>query len=273
MNSRDAAYALTPRLAAAGIDDPAFEAELLVRNAAQITRAGFFAGAVLDCSAATRLAAAVERRLRREPAGYISGTREFYGLDFDVRPGVLIPRPETELLVEITLGALALVPGATVIDVGTGSGCIATAVGVNAPSARLVATDRSATALGIASANAAQHGARVRFAQCDLAGAIGRAEIVVANLPYIPSATVETLQPEVRDWEPRTALDGGPDGLDLIRRLVDDCGSRLRPRLLVLEVGAGQARAVAALAAGAGAVSEVTSDLAGIDRVVSMRWR
>ena len=273
MNTREAAAQLSPALAAAGIADPAFEAELLVRMAAEVTRAAFFASPSLDCAATARLEVALERRLRREPAAYISGAREFYGLAFEVRTGVLIPRPESELLVEIALRELAGTPGAMVMDVGTGSGCIATAIARNAPGARVVATDRSATALAIARRNAGSHDADVAFARCDLAAAIGTADIIVANLPYIPSATIETLEPEVRDWEPRSALDGGHDGLDLICRLIDDCATRLRPSLLALEVGSGQAGRVAAIAIAAGARVEVVRDLAGIERVVCAQWR
>lgn len=201
------------------------------------------------------------------------GTREFFGLAFEVTPAVLIPGPETELLVEIGLSELRSSPSSVVIDVGTGSGCIAVSIAANAPQATVVATDVSTAALAVARRNALRHAAPVTFVCSDLASAIGRADIILANLPYIPSSVVETLEPEVRDWEPRSALDGGSDGLAFIAPLIADCGARLRPSLLALEVHHDQAAQVAALALAHGASVQVTKDYAGIARVVCARWQ
>ncbi|MGK2966383.1 MAG: peptide chain release factor N(5)-glutamine methyltransferase [Tepidiformaceae bacterium] len=273
MSLREAARVASKALAEAGIEDSQLESELLARHAAGIDRATYFSTEFDDERTMHRFACAVERRINREPAAYITGTREFYGLAFRVGKGVLIPRPETELLVELVLREVEARPGATVADIGTGSGCIAVAVKVHAPMARVLAVDRSTVAVSRATRNARRHRADVSFVVGDLANGIGGADVVVANLPYIPTSTVEELEPEVRAWEPRGALDGGGDGLELIRLLVDDCGARLRPRFLALEVGAGQARAVEALCESAGArETGIVPDLAGIERVVTARW-
>ncbi len=272
MNARAAAESVRSRLADAGIADAAFEAELLVRCAGGLSRAQFFAGEHFDCGAQGQLAALMERRLAREPWAYVAGKREFYGLEFAVGPGVLIPRPETEALVEIALDELRRIPGGVVVDVGTGSGCVATAIALNSHQTQVIATETSLAALPFACRNLAAHNVAVRIVLGDLASAIGAADILVANLPYIPSATIPALQPEVRDWEPRAALDGGPDGLDLVRRLIDDCAARLRPRLLALEVMAGQAPEVSRYARAHGALVSTQQDLAGIERVVMARW-
>jgi len=272
MNAREVAGAAARRLEAAGLEDARFEAEVLVREAAGISRAAYFAGAVLEGEARRRLEAWLERREQREPLAYITGWREFYGRRFAVGPGVLIPRPETELLVEIALEELRGAPGATVVEVGTGSGAVAVSVAAEAPAARMAATDISPVALRFARLNAAAHAPRVQLLLGNLATPIRRADIVLANLPYIPSAEIDALEPEVSRWEPRVALDGGPDGLRLVRELIADCAVRLRPKLLALEVGFGQAEPVAALGRAAGARAAFVADLAGINRVVCLRW-
>lgn len=158
------------------------------------------------------------------------------------------------------------------MDIGTGTGCIAVSVALHAPGARVIATDISPAALAVARRNRERHGAKVQFLAGDLASPIRHADIILANLPYIPTDDVRALEPEVRDFEPIVALDGGPDGLSLIRRLIDDCASRLRPRLLALEVAYGQAQSAETYAKQRGARTEVLKDLAGIDRVVCARW-
>ncbi len=246
------------------------EAELLVREAAGLTRAAYFGDLPPAPGWETRLAALLDRRLGREPLAGILCRREFYGLEFEVGPAVLVPRPESELLVEVALAEIRA--GDIVVDVGTGSGCLAVSIAVRAPQATVVGVDLSRPALALARRNAARHRATCSLVAGDLLAGIRRADVVVANLPYIPTAAIPALQPEVRDWEPRTALDGGPDGLTLIRRLVADCGSRLRPRLLALEVGLGQASAVNTLCREQGAATDVLPDLTGIERVVRARW-
>lgn len=272
MNARTTARAAAPRLAAAGVEDAAFEAELLVRSAAGISRAAYFAGADLDAGAARRAEAWIERRAQREPAPYITGEREFYGRPFAVGPGVLVPRPETELLVELGLAELDGDPGVTIIDVGTGSGAVAVSLAAERPDAKVVATEISPAAGAFAAENTHRHAPALPIILCDLASAVGRAGVVLANLPYIPSWEIQALEPEVSKWEPLVALDGGDDGFALIRRLVADCADRLRPRLLALEVAFGQANSVADILRDAGVGSWFVKDLRGIDRIVCARW-
>ncbi|MBK8479969.1 MAG: peptide chain release factor N(5)-glutamine methyltransferase [Proteobacteria bacterium] len=223
----------------------------------------------------------VRRRLAREPVAYILGAREFWSRRFAVSPAVLVPRPETELLVEEALdwlrARLATTAQPCVIDVGTGSGAIAVAVALELPAARVWAVDRARAAVTVARGNALAHGAPVRWCCADLLSVFAPRptfDLVLANLPYIPSDELARLAPEVRDWEPRSALDGGGDGLDAIRALVCQLGSRLRAGgQVLLEVGAGQAREVAGLleASGCEQVS-VRRDLGGIDRIVGGSW-
>lgn len=272
MNARAEAARVARDLRAARVPNAAFEAELLVRAASGLSRSAYFAGPEIAPEATQRLDELARRRGEREPFAYICGKREFFGLEFEVGPGVLIPRPETEILVETALAALEDMPGATVVDAGTGSGAIAVSIRRKAPHARVTGIDISSGALAVARRNAAELAPGVEFVRGDLLTGIRNADIVVANLPYIPSSVIPTLEPEVRDWEPLFALDGGADGLDLIRRLIEDCGHRVRPRLLALEVGIGQAPEVAALGEALGATPSVLDDLAGIQRVVCLRW-
>ncbi|GIW12659.1 MAG: release factor glutamine methyltransferase [Tepidiforma sp.] len=272
MNAREIAGAAARRLEAAGLSDARFEAEVLVREAAGISRAAYFAGACLEGASRGRLEQWLARREAREPLAYITGWREFYGRRFAVGPGVLVPRPETELLVEAAVSRIAPGAPAVVLEVGTGSGAVAVSVAAERPSATVMATEVSREALQFAQLNAAAHAPGVVLVRGSLADAVRRADIVLANLPYIPSGEIDALEPEVSRWEPRVALDGGHDGLDLIRALIRDCAERLRPHLLALEVGFGQAEAVASLGKVAGASVSVTRDLAGIDRVVCLEW-
>ncbi len=272
MNARRAAMEASGRLAAAGIEDARFEAELLAREAAGVSRAAYFAGSGLDAAEAERFAEWVERRAQREPTAYITGHREFFGRDFGVGAGVLIPRPETELLVELALGELDRDPGAVVVEAGTGSGAVAVSIAAERPKARVVATEISPDAMRFAKANAAVHAPGTELVLGDLLSAVARADVVLANLPYIPAWEIEALEPEVSRWEPRVALDGGKDGYELINRLIEDCATRLRPRLLALEVGYGQAADVGTLLVRRGIEAWAVKDLAGIDRIVCGRW-
>ncbi len=272
MNARQAATEASERLAAAGIADARFEAELMAREAAGISRSAYFAGTGLSAEEARRFEEWVERRTRREPAAYITGHREFYGRDFGVGQGVLIPRPETELLAELGLAELDGDPRAVVAEAGTGSGAVAVSIAAERPGARVLATEISRDALGFAAANAARHAPWLPLIQGDLLSAVARADVVLANLPYIPAWEIEALEPEVSRWEPRVALDGGKDGYDLLRRLIDDCAQRLRPRLLALEVGFGQAADVEAIVASHGVSPWSVKDISGIDRIVCARW-
>lgn len=275
---REALGAAVDALAAAGIDEPRLDAELLLGEAMGCERAALVAeGGVEVPPAAGRLfGELVRRRLRREPVAYIIGRKGFRGLELAVDRRVLIPRPETELLVEM---ALELQP-ARLLDVGTGSGAIALAVADELPECEVTATDTSAGALDVARANAERLGLtdRVRFFEGTLPPADDSGagfDLVLANLPYVAERDWPSLQPEVTQWEPREALLAGPDGLDAYRAFIPGCGRLsasyrgLSSTTLAVEVGEGQAPAVAELLreAGFGEV-EVRRDLAGIERIV-----
>jgi len=271
---RDALTAATDGLAAAGVDEPRLDAELLLGEAMGCERAAFMAegGAEVPPAAGRRFGELVRRRLRREPVAYILGRKGFRNLELAVDRRVLVPRPETELLVEV---ALELRP-ARVLDVGTGSGAIALAVADELPECEVTATDTSLAALEVARANAQRLGLseRVRFIE----GTIPNGEsydLVLANLPYVAERDWPSLQPEITQWEPHEALLAGPDGLDVYRSFIPGCGRALACYLrqssttLAVEVGEGQALAVAELmgATGFGSI-ETRRDLAGIERVV-----
>jgi release factor glutamine methyltransferase len=270
------------RLGAAGIAAADLEARVLLERAADIDRAALLARLrePLDTCAVERYERLLERRSRRVPLAYLTGEREFWSLRLAVDARVLVPRPETETLVEAALARLG--PAASVADIGTGSGAVAIALAAELPAASLWAVDRSPEALAAARANADTHGvgSRISFLEGDLASPLapltGTLDAVVSNLPYIPSGEIARLEPEVRDHEPRIALDGGPDGLALISRLVAQAPPLLREGgWLLLEVGAGQGAAGGALlgVSGAFAPAETLGDLAGIGRVVAARRR
>jgi release factor glutamine methyltransferase len=224
------------------------------------------------------LNAAAARRARREPLAYILGTRPFFGLTLRVTPDVLIPRPETEILVEVALAEIARTGARRVVDVGTGSGAIAVAIAAHAPEVRVFATDISPAALAVARENAAVCGvaARITFFEGDLlepVAALAPFDIIVSNPPYIAPEEVARLEPEVRDYEPHVALGTHPDPLHFHRRLSVEAPPLLAPGgLLAVEIGIGQADAVTRLwrAAGLEEVT-VTADLAGVPRVVAGR--
>jgi release factor glutamine methyltransferase len=274
---RDALASSAEALAAAGVDTARLDTEVLLAEATGWDRARLVAepGVGVPAGAARRFGEMVRRRLRREPVAYILGHKGFRRIELAVDRRVLVPRPETELLIEL---ALELRPR-RVLDVGTGSGAIALAIADELPECEIVATDTSPAALEVARANADRLGLaeRVRF----LEGTIPEDQafdLVLANLPYIPEPDWASLQPEVRDWEPREALLAGPDGLDAIRTLLNPRVGRLLPLstqkanaegVLALEVGEGQAAAVSGLLSEAGfARVETRPDLAGIPRVI-----
>ena len=269
------------RLAAAGIDarDAAFDAEVLARWALGWDRAKYLARwrEPAPPGFEDRFEPLVARRRGREPVARITGRREFWGLGFEVSPAVLVPRPESELLVETALARLGDHAARwAVADVGTGSGCLAVALARELPLARLTATDISPEALAAARRNAARHRAadRVAFHRADLLdGLPGPYDLIVSNPPYVPDAVIDTLAPEVRLYEPAAALRGGSDGLAIVRRLVAAAADRLRPGgWLVLEVGAGQSGDAAVIARRAGMqVVDVRPDLQGIPRAVVMQ--
>jgi release factor glutamine methyltransferase len=270
---REALDAAVDALAAMGVDEPRLDAELLLGEAMGRERAALIAdgGEEVPASAARLFGEMVRRRLRREPVAYIRGRKGFRNLELTVDSRVLVPRPETELLVELAveLGARS------VLDVGTGSGAIALAVADELPGCEVTATDTSPAALEVARANADRLGLadRVRFVEGTLPE--GEFDLVLANLPYVAERDWPSLQPEVTQWEPREALLAGPDGLDAYRAFIPGCRRAFAPiaatssTALAVEVGEGQAEEVGALMreAGFGAI-EVRRDLAGIDRVV-----
>jgi len=222
--------------------------------------------------------ALIERRARREPLAYITGRKEFWGLAFEVSPSVLIPRPETELIVESALERFPdLAASLLIADVGTGSGCLAVVLTRERPHARVVATDVSADALGVARRNAARHAVadRIQFIQTDLLNRNQNSfDLIVSNPPYVPERDLATLPPEVRDYEPAVALFAKDDGLAVIRRVVEQSVARLRPgAVLVFEFGFGQADAVSELISATPGLTmvDVRSDLQGIPRTAIAR--
>ncbi len=214
----------------------------------------------------------LHERLKGRPTQYITGVQEFYGREFRVTPDVLIPRPETEHLIEAALKRAA--PGATVLDVGTGSGAIAAILALELADARVFATDVSERALRVASANASRLGARVAFAEGDLASCIRNASIdlLVTNPPYVPATDRDGLQREVRDYEPHVALFAGPTGLEIYERLIADARRVLRPgSWLLMELGYNSLVPVQAMLDAAWTEIAVEHDLAGLPRVLAAR--
>jgi release factor glutamine methyltransferase len=264
-------------LAAHGVPDPERDAAVLVSEAMAIDTVAIYR----DNPSATerargRLEEMVLRRCGREPLQYITGRVEFFGLRLGVGRGVLIPRPETELLVEEALRRLPGDRALEVLDLCTGSGCLALAVASNLPAARVTGTDLSAEAIRCARENARANGVgNVTFLEGRLFEPVGDAlfDAILSNPPYVESGEIPGLAPEVRDWEPRAALDGGPDGLDFFRLILPGAEARLGPAgLLIMEVGQGQAARVSALAVSSGLrVLSVFKDLAGIDRAIVAR--
>jgi release factor glutamine methyltransferase len=225
----------------------------------------------------------IHRSAEGEPLQYITGRQEFYGLDFIVTPDVLIPRPETEFLVERVLKLIEESRDASplIVDVGTGSGCIAVSVAVHAPQARMIATDVSRAALDIAIKNAEKHGVRdrIEFLAGDLLTPLmgrdleGAIDIIASNPPYVNAGSVDDLQTEVRDWEPHAALFGGPEGLDFYRRLFGRAIEYLEPRgFMVIEIGYDQFDAISELSdANSWEIVDVTRDLQDIPRTLTLR--
>ncbi|MEK7848360.1 MAG: peptide chain release factor N(5)-glutamine methyltransferase, partial [Chloroflexota bacterium] len=239
-------------LDSAGIPDAPLESELLLRYSLGLSRTGFFScwQEPVPSLRLRRFRVYLRRRQRREPAAYILKRREFYGLEFYVDRRVLIPRPETELLVEKALEVAGGRP-LRVAEVGVGCGAVAIALAHHLPRARIWATDISLEALQVARRNRRRYrlGRRVHLLPGDLLLPVpGLVDLIVSNLPYVRDADIPGLPPEVRDYEPLPALRGGPDGLDVVRRLVAQAPARLRPGgWLLFEVGQGQAEVACGL--------------------------
>ncbi len=264
----------------AGVERPAAESELLLAAALGIDRARLLTGAFsFDDRSIARFEKFIAQRASRAPVAYILGYKEFYSLEFEVNRDVLIPRPETELLVAAALEVLGEKPRASVLDIGTGSGAIAIAIALGAPGAHVMATDISAAALAVARRNAERLGCagRSEFAAGDCFAALTcshpKFDLIVSNPPYIPAAELARLEPEVARFEPERALLGGQDGLEFYRRIAREVGSHLiGGGEVIVEVGAGQAGQVANLLSHGGCcVREALRDLSGHERVVRAR--
>jgi release factor glutamine methyltransferase len=268
----------TEELQAAGIEDARLEAEVLLRHALDLDRAHLYARLQEDLSPRDQAVfhSLLTRRLAHEPSAYIVGRREFYGLDLETTPAALVPRPETELLVDEAIARACHHERPLIVDVGTGSGAIAVALAVHLPAAALVAIDVSREALALAARNARRHGVknRISFLQADLLAPLAQpADIIIANLPYVTSAEWEALPPEIQEHEPRAALDGGPDGLREIERLLGQAPSRVRAGgSLLVELGPPQAAPALALARRRfpGAATRILPDAAGLDRLLAI---
>lgn len=274
------------RLAAVGIEQPALEAAWLVEHAVGLSPLlqRVKADRTLTAAECECVRTLVERRARREPLQYVLGTQEFCGRAFHVTSAVLIPRPESTLLVAEVVRRCANHPAAAIVDVGTGSGCLAVSVALSLPKARVLAIDISSEALVIARRNMVQHGcdARIDCFEGDLLAPLGDAEwrqkidVIVSNPPYIADNEISKLQPEVGCFEPRLALAGGPDGMEVHRRLLQQAPIYLRSGgALLMEVGFGQAAAVCRAAEESGwfGAATVLQDDAGIGRVVCVEKR
>ena len=267
-----------PHLKSHGSESPRLDAEILLAHARGCPRIQLYTNydePLTDTQRAT-MRDLVKRRAAAEPVAYLVEHREFFSLDFQVTKDVLIPRPDTETLVVDVIEVLKQQPASRVLDVGTGSGCIAISLAVNCPNAVLTAIDLSAPALDIARANADKHnvGDRIRWLCGDLFAPLAadeRFDLIASNPPYIASAEIETLSADVRLHEPRSALDGGPDGLDVIRRLIADTPKHLAPQgKLLIEISGEQADAVTQLLTANGQYDDIAvlKDLAKQPRVV-----
>lgn len=266
---RDALDGAVTAIGASGSESPRLDAELLLAHALGVDRAALIIDPRREVTgdAVRAFQGLVRRRsVEREPVAYLLGTKGFRHIDLLVDHRVLVPRPETELLVEV---GLELELGARVLDVGTGSGAVALALKHERPDLHVTATDVSADALAVARQNGVRLGLDVAFLKADLLGGVGGAfGAILSNPPYIAERDRAELPPDVVRHEPPGALFAGEDGLDVIRRLAREAAGSAAT-LVAIEVGAGQAGEVAALLAGAGfAASEIRRDLAGIDRVV-----
>ncbi len=277
MNRGEALAHARHELEEAGIEEASLEGEVLLRHVLDTNRAGLFASldGEITPGQAENLRGLLGRRIRGEPLAYITSHREFFGLDFRVDRSVLIPRPESELLMEKTIGLVRERKIKCIADIGTGCGAIAVSLAVNLPDVIIYATDISSDGLEVARENARKHGVedRISFLHGNLLEPLpGPVDMIIANLPYVRRTELPPGGP--LDYEPVVALDGGEDGLDLIRRLCEEADSKLNGSgFLLIEVGQGQASPVAALLSEVFPSSklEIDRDLAGIERVLCLR--
>lgn len=272
-------HAAATRLERACVEDASLEAEVLLREAARLDRAHLLArlAEAPPDAIGDFLDSLLRRRLAGEPLAYITGHREFFGLDLECSPEALIPRPETELLVELALErSIPLSSSPRILDAGTGNGAISVAIAVNLPGARLVAVDLSRGALRLARRNAERQGVaeRVNLVQCDLLAPLrGSFDLILANLPYVKQSDWPSLAREIREHEPRAALVAGAAGTEVIERLLQQAPPALaRPGAFLAEIGWDEGEEVQAAARSAfpNASVRVHRDLAGLDRVLEV---
>jgi len=264
-------------LASKGIDTARLDAELLLAEVLGLSRVELYTNydRPLTPDEVDRYRELLRRRARREPVAYILGRKEFWSLEFAVDRRVLVPRPETETLVEEVLAFARSRPVERILDIGTGCGAVAVALAVELPACRVVATDASAAVLEVAPGNARRHGVadRIEFRLGDLFAAVAEGErfdVVVSNPPYCREDELDGLEPEVRDWEPRPALAAGPDGMAVTGRIIDEAPRVLRPEgRLFLEVGTQAELVRRRLAERGWREIAVRADLAGRPRVVA----
>lgn len=261
-----------------GIDTPRLDAELLVAKALDVDRVGLYLDLNRPLLEQERglIRPLVARRREREPVAYILGYRDFYGRRFCVTPDVLIPRPDTETLIDHALACIPVDAPCRVLDAGTGSGAIAITIAAERPLAAVTATDLSEAALEVAKSNAELHGVatRIRFERVDLLARGEQHDVILSNPPYVARPDLETLQAEVREHEPMAALDGGEDGLDVVKALLRASEPAAAPRAQILiEVGQGQAQSVLdfALEETSWEPVAVYKDLNRVDRVLHLR--
>jgi release factor glutamine methyltransferase len=281
MTIHDLVQGARDRFVSAGISAPlaTLDAEVLARQVLGWDRARFLTDRNEKATSVFLLQyePLVARRERREPVSYILGTREFWGLPFEVGPDVLIPRPETEFIVEEALALVGRDARPIIVDVGTGSGCIAIALAREVPGARVIATDVSKHALEVARRNATRHGVadRITFVETSFLDGIEKTiDVIVSNPPYVPALSQPALTPEVRDYEPAVAVFGGEDGLEGLRSVLEGAASHLAPGgWLVMEFGCGQDDCVTDLVSGVTGLDlvKIRHDLQDIPRTVICR--
>lgn len=282
MKIKDSLHDIARELAAHSIEDAHLEAELILMHFLGLNRSGLYVSLEDEMlpGGAGPIGQMVQRRIAREPLAYIIGRREFYGRDFHVAPGVLIPRPETELLVEQALAFVALhfpKRDPVIAEVGTGSGVIAISLALEMPSAKIYATDISSRALEVAAYNCEQHGVDIALLGGDLLDPVPEpVDIVIANLPYVRDDELDKLNCEIRLHEPMVALAGGADGLDRIKRLlagIAESKGSVRPGgLILLEISPAQGETLAVWAQGVlpAAKIELVQDLSGMVRAIKI---